>query len=335
MSRKIIHIALSPHAGYPWVLQEILNTYTNDEHILVAGRCEEADGRTFPKPEEALGKIHLWDKVDRLLYDQADAFILHGNGPHLRMDVGWEDGVFDEKDDRPKAWLVYEPYWGWQPWSWGPFKNRRLATFLGLKSQIWDQAMDVPVSRIPYLVQLQEWKPFNERAQVVSTSFAVRGFTDYIGAKGVPIIRKGFEHAQKEVTSDEGANGWKLEELEKEPLWEAIEKKRSVQVGVDEVVTGGFHRSGLEYMAAGCVVIHGLTENVEYQIRKAFVEKDFTCERMPTMRLIAKNFRYELAKILQWNPKELEEIGTKCHKWVSDMWHPGRLTEAFYLPLLT
>jgi hypothetical protein len=114
------------------------------------------------------------------------------------------------------------------------------------------------------------------------------------------------------------------------PHKEVMEKKRLAHIGIDEVVTGSYHLSSLEYLSLGVATF----ANIDLATEK--VVKDLTgCERLPWLKATEVNFDSRFRQLLK--QRDWVEAGHFSREWMERYWNPGILVghyERMYRRLL-
>jgi len=108
----------------------------------------------------------------------------------------------------------------------------------------------------------------------------------------------------------------------KKPHAETLELKKQADLGIDEVMSGSYHMSSLEYlsMAVACMA------NIDAKTEK--VVKDMTgCENLPWILATSKNFGAVLRNTL--NSKSYIEQGIKSREWMEKFWSPEFLCKKY------
>lgn len=106
------------------------------------------------------------------------------------------------------------------------------------------------------------------------------------------------------------------------PNWECLKLKQDSDIGVDEVATGSYHMSTLEYLSMGVATIVYTDPQTEK------VVKDLTgAESLPWYHNGLRNFDGPLKRLMQ-NHTYIE-AGKNCRKWMEQYWNPQILCQKF------
>jgi len=104
----------------------------------------------------------------------------------------------------------------------------------------------------------------------------------------------------------------------KAPFDDVMIKKKQADIGIDEVSTGSYHLSSLEYLSLGV----GCFANIDPLTEKAI--KDVTgADRIPWIRANKENFERVLRGILK--EQSWPEIGAASRTWMEEYWNPKML----------
>jgi hypothetical protein len=104
----------------------------------------------------------------------------------------------------------------------------------------------------------------------------------------------------------------------KAPFDDVMIKKKQADIGIDEVSTGSYHLSSLEYLSLGV----GCFANIDPLTEKAI--KDVTgAERIPWIRANKDSFERTLRNILK--DQSWPEIGAASRTWMEEYWNPQML----------
>jgi hypothetical protein len=99
---------------------------------------------------------------------------------------------------------------------------------------------------------------------------------------------------------------------------ETMARKRMAHIGIDEIVTGSYHLSSLEYLSLGIAPFANL------DLRTTAVLKDLTgCTELPWLKASETNFESRLKHVLA--SEEWVESGQFARKWMEKYWKPSIL----------
>jgi len=111
--------------------------------------------------------------------------------------------------------------------------------------------------------------------------------------------------------------------IHKKPFAEVMAMKREAWIGVDEISTGSFHLSGLEYLSLGVPCFSGIDSLTEG------VVKDLTgCSWLPWVKSSKDNFERVLRGLLTHKEIIIDQ-GTKSRQWMEAYWAPETLAKIY------
>lgn len=109
-----------------------------------------------------------------------------------------------------------------------------------------------------------------------------------------------------------------------------LKLKQSADIGIDEIATGSYHLSSLEYMSMGVPCFANLDGYTKQVVR------DLTgCDELPWVAASKDNFLPNLHFLLE--NKSWQEYGAKARQWMETYWNPSILVgnyEEMYRELL-
>lgn len=108
----------------------------------------------------------------------------------------------------------------------------------------------------------------------------------------------------------------------RKPWLEAMFMKQSCHVGIDEVVTGSYHLSSLEFLAMGCATFAYLDEQTE-----AVCKETIGADHLPWINVQESEFKSRFRQLLQ--EENWDEIGIDSRKWMEKYYDPRRLCEIY------
>ncbi len=166
---------------------------------------------------------------------------------------------------------------------------------------IWDPAyrrLDRPKHNIPVV----SYAPSNWNA---------RGWDDKGYGVVSPILKRmGLSHEIK------------YDLIIKQPHQAVMERKRVADIGIDEIVTGSYHLSSLEYLSLGVPCFAHL------DVKTAEVVKELTgAERLPWIDTTKTSFQRKLAQII--GDRSWDSLGTDSREWMESYWKPEFLAEQY------
>lgn len=110
--------------------------------------------------------------------------------------------------------------------------------------------------------------------------------------------------------------------ITKVPFLECLKLKQNADIGIDEVSTGSYHMSSLEYLSMGVATIGNIDEQCER------VLKDLTgASWLPWVQSSEKNFHKDIMMLVR--NKTYFEIGEKSRAWMEEYWKPESIRDFF------
>lgn len=108
----------------------------------------------------------------------------------------------------------------------------------------------------------------------------------------------------------------------RKPFLEAMLMKQSCHIGVDEVVTGSYHLSSLEFLAMGCATFAYLDEETE-----AVAKECLGADKLPWLNVREDRFKTVFRHMLQEGSWDNEGIASR--KWMEKYYDPKRLCDIY------
>lgn len=102
------------------------------------------------------------------------------------------------------------------------------------------------------------------------------------------------------------------------PYEECMMRKRWAHIGIDEIVTGSYHLSGLEYLAMGCVTIGYLDELTLSALSKIVPEEGM--RQLPWILVNKEDMRPLRSWISPQARSELHERANYSRRWMETYW---------------
>lgn len=146
---------------------------------------------------------------------------------------------------------------------------------------------------------------------------------------------KGYEVTRRVLLESERENWSCVEILIGVPYTDCMIRKRWAHLGIDEVMTGSYHLSGLEYLAMGCVTFGYLDKLTQEAIRtvvnSSCGEGDAAIATLPWVQVDhpdeLKKIMYRTivagqgnARAIRW--EELKQKAQQSREWMEKYWNP-------------
>jgi hypothetical protein len=104
-------------------------------------------------------------------------------------------------------------------------------------------------------------------------------------------------------------------------------RKRGAHIGIDEVMTGSYHLSALEYLSMGCVTICHV-DDPTCQAMKRIVGIEGMLH-MPIIDATPSTLESTLLELLASGKDHLKDIGEKSRNWMERYWNPSKHAQYF------
>lgn len=117
------------------------------------------------------------------------------------------------------------------------------------------------------------------------------------------------------------------------PYEDCMLRKSWSHIGIDEVMTGSYHLSALEYMSMGCLTIVGVDDLTKAAINMVSPGAAF---HMPFIGAAAITIEGKLRWVLEQGMPFIKDYGAKSRQWMEKFWNPEnhvRLFEKVYQSL--
>ncbi len=300
---RICHLSQTPIAGAPWAWSESFKEAGYDS-FCVAGQIY-GDGRVMPADEG-------WPPAEReiRMICESDLIFCHQGKPYR---MPWYPR------DKPTVAIYHS-----QP---TPGHTDRMAERHGWPWAAvgqWEERLYPGCKFVPNLVPLKHpWfqpgeKPTDRVRIVYSPSNKnLPGWDD-----------KGYEETFR-ILQDIKGPGVEVDIITGVPLEECLRRKSTAHICIDECVTGAYHRSSLEGLALGCVVVNACDSRCYWLIRQMAggAVPAFNIQRIDDLQ------RWLCQRITE-PPGALAILGAARLVWMEDNWQPSTLITRNFKPLM-
>lgn len=320
---KILQMSSTPMAGVPYLLRDIINKYSNHECKAATGPSKYPDGRKWDAPDANLADI----RKTRALLSWADVVLLHNGGMHR---VKMYDGML-----RAKRLLCY---YHSEPSPPCPAKrvSRRWES-KGIHSYVIAQGHSILYPKLPTLPNLVDiHHPLMKPIEGLSRPYIKIGYAPS------NIQQTESQHRQFVRSYRYSSKGWfytkpVLDKLASVPgviveiyrgveFWECMKRRRDCHIVIDEVVTGSYHRSTLEAMSHGQVVVSGIEPRVEQLLLKAAGTNVHPIVKANYITL------EDVMESLVSDKQRVHDVGVRSRQWMENNWEPQKMLERWYIP---
>jgi len=273
---KIAIFSRTPLAAAPWELYKALKKYTTIDVNLINGTNRYRDGRIFP--------YHLLltspNGTAMRILQESDLWHIHNYlVPQL---------IVLKKDHKVIAQFHSLPRLGnWQ----------QLMNFADVNYTIQqpDQEKEYKLKGLPNIIDPDEYRPIR-RKMPIKIAFAP--------STRMPVgnpMSKGYNEVKAILNNVAGKRDVEIVWIEGKPYEANLQLKQRSHILIDDVVTGNWHRTSLEGMCFGCVILNKVTKS------------PFVYATLNT-----------LEERLLWlvdNPEILNEFQERSRLWVLQHWH--------------
>jgi len=317
----ILHFSYTPLAGSPVQTVKALNKYTDFSARLVVLNPFHYGQRVFENDIDFSAEKEL---VFSLL---EECKIIH---LHHYFDLENNDFGINFKDFEKKGKKIIRQFHS------SPF-------FIAKKDK--NLAKEVINSKIPQLVIAQfheryypkahlvpqiipindeEYKPCTKREKQVCFTPSVlnRGFYGeeydfHWDTKGFPETKEVFKQLQEEFKD------YKFLTKNNISIFECLELKKKSLVCIDELITGSYHRSGLEALSMGVSTLCYLDKRTE------FILKSLTgCDEIPFVNCNINNAGEKITELLK-NPEILNKFSENSRKWMQNYFSDPKMIQIY------
>jgi hypothetical protein len=303
---KILHLSDTTLSGAPGRLSETYNKYSGHEsrhivwHKVIYNRVFKYD---------MCSKEMTYDEVRKWL-DWAD--VIHYHNRYARQEIFKNNGIKPPK--KPSVIQIHSPRQS-EDFSEELKSGLPIAVIAQYHVRQWPElrfivpnVVDIfdpshmPVERPHRIMPIISYAP---------SSPAGRGWDNKSYTTVSPVMRR--MSINREII---------YQRIASIPHSECLKLKQVSDVGIDEVSTGSYHMSSLEYLSMGVATFSGIDEDCQK------VVKDLTgADWLPWIISSEKNFKADLITTIR--TKSYREIGAKSREWMEKYWNPVQVCDYF------
>ena len=297
---KIAHLSATPVAGAAWAASESFKE-AGYESICVA-RSSYSDGRLFPCDGG-------WPPADREIemIRDADLIFCHQGMPYSQQWYPREKATVNWYHSQPTPGHI-DRRAEKDGWPWGVVGQYQTRLYPGS-------------SPLPNLMPLAHswYQPASNRSNSIvriaysPSNLYMSGWDDKGYAETISAMRE---------------SGAEFNVITGTPLEECLRIKSMAHIVVDECVTGSYHRSSLDGMALGCVVVNNCDDLCQRNIEQ------MTGSKAPFLRASIKTLTDTLQGLVNLGAKHLNEWGEANRRWMEIYWNATGLIERNFVPLV-
>lgn len=303
---KVLHLSDTPLSGAPIRLSQFLNKYTTgveSRHICwvdkVGYRLYDMDmlGCAMPKEE-----LHYW------VNEWAD--IHHFHNRYLRQEI------FKSIDYKKKPGLIQIH----SPRESENFREEILsklpiACVAQYHPRQWPERKYIVPNVIDILSPLYRKDPV-EASDMPIISYAPSN------TNGTGWNQKSYGHVAPVLKRMRLRGEIHYALINQKPFYEVMVAKREAHIGIDEITTGSYHLSTLEYLSLGVACFAGTDS-----LTDGYVKEVCGAETLPWIKATHGNFERILRNLIR--DKSYVERGRASREWMEKYWAPERLRENY------
>lgn len=137
---------------------------------------------------------------------------------------------------------------------------------------------------------------------------------------------KGFDMVMPVLKKVERSGGITTDLITMTPYEETLIRKKWAHIGLEELVTGSYHLSFLEYMAFGCATICNMDVLTKEAMSKVVGED--AVEALPSLTASPFDLGQTLKSMCD-NVDQTLSRGLACRQWMETHWNPNKLSRYF------
>lgn len=138
---------------------------------------------------------------------------------------------------------------------------------------------------------------------------------------------KGYRETKKilEELKEKYSDKFEYDIITNVSLEDCLARKAQCNVFIDEVITGSYHRSGLEGLALGKLTICNISPGVQQAIKSCTGS-----DHLPFMNMTINNLKDDLSDIIEnYSVEKINKIGAENRKWMEKYWTPQNILKDF------
>ena len=168
----------------------------------------------------------------------------------------------------------------------------------------------LPINDKQYTPILAKWDTDSCLVSFAPSNTNLRGWDD-----------KGYDFIAPVLTKLEQSGIITKDIIVNTPYQECLNRKRWAHIGIEELITGSYHLSFLEYMSAGCVTLHNMDELTLNAMQMIVGEQGI--EELPAIQANITNVSEIVTKLARYSG--LADTGNQSRAWMEKFWNPDVL----------
>lgn len=303
---KVLHLSDTQLSGSPVRISGLINKYSEkyeSRHMTFHPKFGYREFET-----DLVSRDMLSAEVERLIYEWAD--VIHYHNRWRRQEVF---RVLErEPPDRPGVIQIHSPRDEGENFNEELKSGLPLAIVAQYHVRQWPELAFIVPNVVDIEAPENKRRPLSGPATLPIVSFApsnttAAGWND----KGYDIVGPVLKRLKL-------AHQIQYQLIVSQTHAETMARKRLAHIGIDEVVTGSYHLSSLEYLSLGVATF----ANIDLRTEK--VIKDLTgCERLPWLKASEVNFESRIKHAI--SARNWFEAGEYSRLWMEWHWNPGIL----------
>lgn len=303
---RILHLSDTPLSGAPLRLSNLLKKHNEDIMSAHITWTDRVGYRDFGY--DLLGSRMEKEELEYLIYEWAD--IIHYHNRWKRQEVFKHLGKWPPK--KPSVIQIHSPRFS-ENFLEEVNSGIPIAVIAQYHVREWPELSYI----VPNVVDITEIAPLKRPAGLIPKISFAPSNTTCTGWDN-----KGYHEVMKILKPMKHSAGINLDLINQRPFSETIERKANADLGIDEIVTGSYHLSGLEYLALGIGCFSGIDSQTEK------VLKDLTgCDHQPFIKATPSSFKRVLERILI--DRTWHGLGDSAREWMEKYWSPRILSDHY------
>jgi len=302
---KVAHVSQTPVAGAAWAWSEAFKEAGYESFCVAKGSYQ--DGRRHPSDANYPPDTETIERIT-----ECDVLFCHQGKPYRAEWWPRQKPTIGIYHSQPTAnhtdRLLERDGWPWA--AIGQWEER-----------LFTEADGVDAWPVPNLVPLDHpWFQLSEKPLgrvVIAYSPSNRTMTGW--------DNKGFEQTAGIL----GGLGAEVDIITGTPLETCLRRKARAHIIIDECITGAYHRSSLEGLALGCIVVNNCDAQCAWLIRRM----TGGCNH-PFVRCGIGELEAMLRWLIEKGPNRLKGAGLLNRKWMQGAWEPADLIRRNFEPLI-
>lgn len=307
---KVLHLSDTQLSGAPWRISDLLNKHggVESKHYV---RKTKFGYREFPI--DLTPQTTTTEELRHLIYEWADVISYHNRWK--RQEIFKDLGSLPPK--KPSVIQIHSPRFGGEDFSEETKAGLPIAVVAQYQVRQWPDLTHI----VPNVVDITDPMFKTERIPYFMSALPVvsfapsstnqRGWND----KGFLILNPKLKRMRMF-----GTVNYQL--IQQKPFLEAMKMKRQADIGIDDIITGSYHLSALEYLSMGVPCLNHIDALTEKVI------KDLTgCTSLPFIETVPNDFDNVLRKMIanqSWFPH-----GIQARQWMETYWNPKLLCDHY------